>query len=83
MNPKQLEDKFIRLAKSATIITVSTIFDGMFRTMENVDVVDLDKLRNVTMSPYVPSLTFAALDAACSPLLLVLTRPFAFRLRQP
>ena len=52
MNPKQLEDKFIRLAKSATIITVSSIFDGMFRTLESVDVVDLEKLRSVTMSKY-------------------------------
>lgn len=50
MNPKQLEEKFIRFAKSATIVTVSSIFSGMFRTLEDVDVVDLEKLRSVTLS---------------------------------
>ncbi len=50
MNPKQLEEKFIRFAKSATIISVSSLFSGMFRTLEDVDVVDVEKLREVTLS---------------------------------
>ncbi len=58
MNPKHMEEKFIRFAKSATIVTVSSIFSGMFRTMEDVDVVDLEKLRSVTLSECVVGTLF-------------------------
>ena len=40
VTPKSFEDKLIGLAKSATIITVSTLFEGMFRALEDVEIVE-------------------------------------------